>query len=126
MDGRENWRRVLVPVRKAGDVAHAMVDFACRLAGGGRVSVCHCIDTERERREAEEMLANVVETVPRGLETRVARDAIEDYLERTAPDYDLVVVGASTDRSAASRFVAPPTWKRLADVDCDVAVVHRA
>ena len=124
-DGRESWRSALVPVRKAGDVAHAMIDFALRLADPGEVSVCNCIGTERERRTAEEMLANLVGTLSEGVETRVAREDIDAYLGRTAGDYDLVIVGASTDRSAASRFVAPPTFKRLADVDCDVAIVHR-
>ena len=124
-DGREAWRSAMVPVRKAGDVAHAMIDFALRLADSGAVSVCHCIGSERERRGAEEMLANLVETVPAGVETRVAREGIGAYLERTAGDYDLVIVGASTDRSAASRFVAPPTFRRLIDLDSDVAIVHR-
>lgn len=125
-DGREVWPRVLVPVRKAGDVAHAMIDLAGRLADPGQVAVCHCIGNERERRQAEEMLANLVETVPAGIETRVARASIEAFLDRTAPNYDLVVVGASTDRSAASRLLAPPTSERLADLACDVAIVHRA
>lgn len=124
-DGRETWRSVMVPVGKAGDVAHAMIDFALRLADSGGVSVCHCIGSERERRGAEEMLANLVETETEGVETRVARENIGAYLDRTAGSYDLVIVGASTDRSAASRFVAPPTFRRLTDVDTDVAIVHR-
>ena len=124
-DGREQWRSVLVPVRRAGDVAHAMIDFALRLADRGRVSVCHSIGSERERRSAEEMLANLVETVAGGVETRVAREGIGDYLGRTAGGYDLVVVGASTDRSAASRLLSPPTFRGLTEVDTDVAIVHR-
>ena len=125
IDGEVHWPRVIVPVRKAGDVAHAMIDFARRLADPGGVSVCHCIDTARERRGAEEMLANLVETVPGPVETRIAREALDSFLERNAADYDLVIVGASTDRSAASRFVAPPTFRELTDVGCDVAIVHR-
>ena len=124
-DGREDWRSVLVPVRRAGDVAHAMIDFALRLADEGRVGVCHCIGSERERRTAEEMLANLVETVAAGVETRVAREGIGPYLERTAGGYDLVVVGASTDRSTASRLLSPPTFRGVTEVDTDVAIVHR-
>ena len=125
-DGRTDWERVLVPVRRAGNVAHAMIDFALRLAEAGHVSVCRCIDDERERRQAEEALANLVETERAGLETRVARSDLKSYLQRTAADYDLVIVGASTDRSRASRFVTPPTFRSLEDVECDVAVVDRA
>ena len=124
-DGREDWRSVLVPARRAGDVAHAMIDFALRLSDPNGVSVCHCVVSERERRSAEEMLANLVETVAGSVETRVAREGIGDYLQRTAGGYDLVVVGASTDRSAASRLLSPPTFRGVTEVDTDVAIVHR-
>jgi hypothetical protein len=36
-----------------------------------------------------------------------------------------VFVGSSGERSRASRFVSPPTFERLHDVECDVAVVDR-
>lgn len=125
-DGREAWTDVLVPVRKAGDVAHKMIDFAIRLAGEeGRVSVCHCVPTDRDRGRAERMLGDLVETVPRNVETRIARADIETYLGRVAGDYDLVVVGSSADRSAASRFVSRPTFERIEDVACDVAILDR-
>lgn len=127
-DGEHDWawRRVLVAVGRPGDTAHAMLDFATRVAGrAGSLAVCHCIDAERERRGAEAMLADLVETFDFGFETRVSRASIERFLAANATQYDLVVIGASTDRSAASRFVAPPTFERVADVETDVAIVHR-
>ena len=123
---RTRWRRIMVPVRRAGDVAHAMVDFALRLTGRtGQVSVCNCIEPRRGRREAEEMLADLVEQFDGPIESRVSRQPIEAFLADHAPHYDLVVMGASMDRSAASRLVSPPTFERIQDVDCDVAIVDR-
>lgn len=121
--GRTRWERVLVPVRRAGDVAHAMIDFARRL--GEEVSVCHCIESPRQRRDAEDMLANLVETVSGSIETRVARASIEEFLERNAGQYDIVFLGASTDRSAASRLLSRPTFQRILDLECDIGIVHR-
>jgi nucleotide-binding universal stress UspA family protein len=123
---RERWKRVLVPVRRAGDTAHAMIEFARRVAGrSGRVSVCTCIDREEERRTTETMLANLVEAFEGSFETRVSRSSIESFLSANDEYYDLTIIGASTDRSTASRFVSPPTFERLHDLDCDVAIVHR-
>ncbi|SNZ15692.1 HPP family protein [Natronoarchaeum philippinense] len=126
-DGRTDWRRITVPVRRAGDTAHAMIDFACRLAGDiGRVSVAHCIDAEAQRRTADEMLANLAETPDCDIETRVPKASIERFLRQVAPATDLVVVGASRDRSTASRLVSPPTFERIDDLDTDLAIVaHR-
>ncbi|MFC7176089.1 hypothetical protein [Halosegnis marinus] len=59
------------------------------------------------------------------METRVSRLEIEPFLERAAPHFDLVFMGASRDRSAASRLLSPPTFERLDDLDADVAVVDR-
>ena len=124
--GTRRWKRILVTVSRPGDTAHAMLDFASRLAGrSGTVSVCTCISDEVERRPAETRLANLVETVDCPVETRVARSDVRDFIQSNAEGYDLVVLGSSGDRSAASRFVAPPTFERLRDVDCDVAVVDR-
>jgi hypothetical protein len=123
---REEWNRVLVPVRRAGDTAHAMIEFARRLVGrSGSVSVCTCIDRENERRTAENRLANLVEAFEGSFETRVSRSSIETFLTSNDDHYDLTILGASTDRSAASRFVSPPTFERVRDLDCDVAIVHR-
>ncbi|PSQ29784.1 universal stress protein UspA [Halobacteriales archaeon QS_9_67_15] len=125
--GRTRWKRVLVPVRRASDVAHSMLDFAGRLVGHtGRVCVCSCVTGERERRRAEEMLADLVEAFDDGFETRVATRSIERYLTETADEFDLVFMGASTDRSAASRLVSPPTFERIQDLDADVAIVDRS
>jgi len=124
--GTTDWRRVMVPIARPGDTAHAMVDFANRLAGDdGRVSVCTCIDENGSRRAAEHRLANVVEAFDGPVETRVARAEITTYIEENAGAYDLVMLGSSGERSTASRLISPPTFKRLREVDCDVAVVDR-
>jgi hypothetical protein len=124
--GTERWKRILVPVSRPGDSAHAMVDFAARLAGrGGSVSLCTCVDHETERRRAEATLANLAETCDATVETRVSRSDVLDFLEANASGYDLVLIGSSRDRSKASRFVSPPTFERLHEVETDVAVVDR-
>lgn len=127
-DGRTRWRRVLVPVRGPGGVATSMVDFATRLAGKtGQVSVGTCISDSRERRAAEERLANLVETFDGNIETRVSQSSIETFLTRHDHEYDLILLGASQDRSAASRFISPPTFERIDNdaIDTDVAIVDR-
>lgn len=124
--GKTRWRRVLLTVSRPGDSAHAMLDFATRLAGErGVVSACTCIQREVERRPAERRLADMVEAFDGPIETRVARADVTDFIAANADAYDLVMLGSSGDRSAASRFVSPPTFERLKDVDCDVAVVDR-
>jgi nucleotide-binding universal stress UspA family protein len=126
VSGWSRWRRVLVAVARPGDNAHAMLDFAQRVSRAtGTVSVCTCIDSESHRRRAESMLVNLVEPFDGTFETRVSRGSIQSFLSANAPSHDLVVVGASTDRTAASRFLAPPTFEKLRDVDCDVTIVHR-
>lgn len=127
MDAREyHWKRILVPVRRASDTAHTMIDFAQRLAGRtGTVSVCTCIDRESERRSAESTLADLVEAFSGSFETRISRHRIEAFLTANDDHYDLIIIGASSNRSAASRFISPPTFEELHEVECDVAVVHR-
>jgi hypothetical protein len=126
-EGRTRWRRILVPVRRASGVAHNMVDFATRLTGEtGEVSVGTCVASGRERRRAENILADLVETFQGNIETRVSRSTVEEFLERHSHEYDLVIIGASQDRSAASRFLSPPTFERIDDgLDADVAIVDR-
>ncbi len=127
LEGRTDWREVMVPVRGASDVAHSMIDFGLRLVGKtGRVSVCHCIRSADQRRRADAMLADLVETFDGNVETRVASASIEQYLSRNAPEYDLVCIGASRDRSAASRMISPPTFERIRDLETDVAIVDRS
>ncbi|MFC6824439.1 universal stress protein [Halopelagius fulvigenes] len=120
------WRRILVLIARPGDTAHAMIDFATRLARrGGIVSVTTCISNEMERRAAESRLANVVETVDGPIETRVSRSDVSSFVRANAAGYDLLVIGSSHERSAASRFVSPPTFRRIHEADCDVAVFNR-
>jgi len=126
LDEPTDWRRALVLVRSAGEVSNAMVDFARRLVGtDGTVSVCTCVTSRGARRSAEIMLESLVESFSGGVETRIADGPVEDFLAREAGAYDLAFVGASTDRSAASRFVSMPTFERIEALDCDLAVVHR-
>ncbi|WP_136717214.1 HPP family protein [Halorientalis salina] len=123
---RTEWRRVMVPVRRAGDVAHAMIDFAIRLTGRtGQISVCNCVEQGRSLRRAQSMLSDLVEPFDGPLETLVSRSAIDEFLDDHAAEHDLVFMGASMDRSAASRLVSPPTFERIQDLDCDVAIVDR-
>ncbi|AGB33118.1 UspA domain protein [Natrinema pellirubrum DSM 15624] len=123
---RTRWRSGLVAVRGAGDTARAMLDFAIRVTESGRpISVCTCIDRESRRRAAEGTLADLVDAFAGPFETHVVTAAVEDYLARIAPRYDVCFVGSSTDRSAASRFVSPPTFRKLSDLEADVAIVHR-
>ena len=122
---RRRWARVLVLVARPGDTAHGMIDFATRLAGTGTVSVTTCIDAESERRRAETRLERLVETVGGSVETRVARSSVESFVAANADAYDLIVVGSSGERSPASRLISPPTFGRLDDLDCDIAVFNR-
>ncbi len=122
---RRRWTRVLVLVARPGDAAHGMIDFATRLAGSGTVSVTTCIDAESERRRAETRLERLVETAGGAIETRVARSSVEAFVDANAGTYDLIVVGSSGERSPASRFVSPPTFGRLEEFDCDIAVFNR-
>ncbi|PSP95494.1 universal stress protein UspA [Halobacteriales archaeon QS_4_62_28] len=124
--GQTRWHRVLVPVRRASDVAHSMIDFSMRLIrAGGQISVCTCLGPTGDRWPAESMLADLVEPFDAPIETRVSRDNIVPFLAQTAPYYDLVMIGASRDRSAASRLVAPPTFEEIQDLGTDVAIVDR-
>jgi nucleotide-binding universal stress UspA family protein len=117
---------VLVLVARPGDVAHGMIDFASRLTGdSGTVSVTTCIGSEVERRTAETHLDHLVETVEGNVETRVSRSPVQDFIAANADDYDLLVIGSSGERSPASRFVSPPTFERVQDLECDVAVFDR-
>ncbi|WP_408957287.1 HPP family protein [Natrinema sp. 74] len=123
---RRRWRHGLVAVRGAGDTARAMLDFAIRVTEPGRaVSVCTCIDSESQRRRAENTLTALVDAFSGPFETHVATASVEAYLSRAAPRHDVCFVGSSTDRSAASRFVSPPTFHKLRDLETDVAIVHR-
>lgn len=123
---RRRWNRVLVLVSRPGDTAHAMIDFGTRLTRGrGTVSVTTCIDSEVERRQAETTLDRLVDTVDANVETRVARSSVDDFIAANADSYDLLVLGSSGERSPVSRFVSPPTFSRVRDLDCDVAVFDR-
>jgi hypothetical protein len=71
------------------------------------------------------MLADLVEPFSGAIETRVSEADIQSFLAGTSEEYDIVIIGASQDRSAASRFIAPPTFERLDDIETDVAIVDR-
>lgn len=120
------WKRVMVAVRTAGDVANAMVEYAQRLAGQtGTVAVCSVIDSERERRPTERMLADLVEVLDVHAETRVSHSTFRSFVERNDAQYDLLFMGASTDRSTPSRIIKRPAFEQVSNVETDVAIVHR-
>jgi len=124
-NGRTEWERILVMVRMSGELANAMLDFAHRLLpNDGTVSACTFVPRQRDRRMAEIMLENLIESFPDPIETRIATSTVEEFLGRNASLYDLAVIGASTDRGAVSRFVSTPTFERIQAVDCDLAIVH--
>jgi len=82
---RTRWRRITVPVRKAGDTAHNMLDFALRVVEPTEpVSVAHYIDEEAGRRSADRMLEYLVETFRGDIETRVPNADIGAFLRRAA------------------------------------------
>ena len=123
---RTEWHRVLVMVRTPGEIANAMMEFAKRLVPpGGVISACSVISDERERRHAEIVLEDVVDSLSVPVETRIGYGTVPEFLERNAAAYDVVFVGASTDRPAASRLVSTPTYERIRELDCDLAIVHR-
>jgi nucleotide-binding universal stress UspA family protein len=123
--GRETWHRILVPVKYAGGIAHAMLDFADRLAGErGRTTICHSIDVESKRREAERMLADLAETFDRAFETRVVNAPIQDVIAENTAYHDLTIIGSSSERTFVSQAIDPPTFKQLDDCDCDIAIVN--
>lgn len=120
-----SWSRILVMVNDRGELAHAMLDFAQRLAPGPRtISVCTCIADSSERPRAENVLDDLVSSFDCQFETRVSYGSVPEYLADTSQRYDLAVIGASTDRSTASRVITPPTVEQLETVDCDLAIVH--
>jgi len=123
---RTEWHRVLVMVRTSGEIANAMMEFAKRLVPpGGVISACSVISDERERRHAEIVLEDVVDSLSVPVETRIGYGTVPEFLEQNAAAYDVVFVGASTDRPAASRLVSTPTHERIRELDCDLAIVHR-
>lgn len=125
--GATAWTNPLVTIAQDSRVAHAMLDYAQRLAGAaGSVALSTCISDESRRRPAESMLADLAETTTRSCETRVSRSDVGKFLRRADDEHDLIFIGASTDRSAASRFLAPPTYERLEGIETDIGVVHRA
>lgn len=122
---RSQWDHVLVPIRSAGDLAHLKVDLARRIAGDdGRVTVAHCIAAESGRRHAEDLCANVVDAYDGRFETLVANTSIEAFLADHAASNDLIVMGASTDRTRVSRLLSRPTYRRVTDLPTDLLVVH--
>lgn len=120
-----SWSRIIVMVRSRGELANAMLDFAQRLAPRPRtITVCTCIADKNERTSADNMLDDLVSSFDAKFETRLSYSTVPQYLADTSQRYDLAMIGASTDRSKASRIVTPPTVEQLDTVDCDLAIVH--
>ncbi|MFW6437133.1 MAG: hypothetical protein ACOCYZ_05830 [Halococcoides sp.] len=136
--------QVLVPVYGETPTATAML--GARLAGAhdaGRVVLCGLVDGAAPpthptaaagsvdavagdlERTAERAIERLISAFDRPIETRVAVADLEAFLDASASQYDLVVVGASRDRSLPSRILSPPTYRRLAGIDTDLAIVGR-
>lgn len=125
-DGHESWPRVLVMVARPGDTAHAMLDFAERLAGdAGHVSVCTCIDSQMERRRAEEKLSRLVETEAFPVETRVVKGAPGSFAATVASSYDLVLVGATRGDGPLLSLLSDQDLEQFSEAECDIGVVER-
>ena len=120
---RTAWDDALVGIRSQNALGRASIDFATRLAS--RVSLCHAVADAQDRRAAERMLDTMADAFGSSLETRVTTRPLVEFLNDATAEYDLLVVGASTDRSDVSRAVAPPTYRGI-DPECDLAVVHLA
>ena len=120
---RTAWADALVGIRSQNGVGRASIDFATRVAS--RVSLCHAVADADKRRAAERMLDTMADAFGSATETRVTTRPLVEFLNDATADYDLLVVGASTDRSGVSRAVTPPTYRGV-DPECDLAVVHLA
>jgi len=118
---RTAWDDALVGIRSQNGVGRASIDFATRVAT--RVSLCHAVDDPGDRRAAERMLDTMADAFGSSIETRVTTRPLVEFLGDATAEYDLLVVGASTDRSSVSRAVIPPTYRGI-DPKCDLAVVH--
>ncbi len=120
---RTAWDDALVGIRSQNGTGRASIDFATRVAT--RVSLCHAVADPDGRRAAERMLDTMADAFTSPTETRVTTRPIVEFLDDATAEYDLIVVGASTDRSTVSRAVTPPTYRGI-DPKCDLAVVHLA
>lgn len=132
--GREPWRRVIVMIARPGDIAHAMLDFASRIAdafqsaaprGRAQVTACTCISAESERRAAERLLASLAHTTDQPVDTRIVSSDPASFVADNDGSYDLVLFGAPHRRDNPARFVTGDGADQLGDVSCDVAVVDR-
>lgn len=120
--GRTTWRRVVVGVRSFAEFGWSLVEIAQRV--GSRVIVCHSIADENDRSTAEQMLGDLIAPFDGTFETRVTTAAPAEFFSEATRGTDLIVIGASTDRTSVSRALVPPTYYNI-DANCDIAVVHR-
>ncbi|XGI83235.1 HPP family protein [Halorutilales archaeon Cl-col2-1] len=122
------WHDVLVPVKGDDELSRLMVDFASRLVGKGAISVSKIISNESERRSAEKDLFDLVDGFTGRFETRVtnvSNISREEFISKACSEYDLMLLGASTDRPVASRFFSPPMVEQVINkVDIPVVIVH--
>lgn len=137
LEGAAEPRSAFVPVKGSGKLSRLMVEMASRLVDAGDVSVATIIHGERARRAAEKRLFNLVSAFEETaasrsdvLDTRILDAGDRDtgsVIAETAGQYDITVLGASTDRSRLSRLIDAPTAAEVVDdIDGPVAVVHAA
>lgn len=120
---RTAWDDALVAIRSQNGIGRASIDFATRVAT--RVSLCHAVADADDRRAAERMLDTMADAFGSSIETRVTTRPLVEFVNDATAEYDLLLIGASTDRSSVSRTVTPPAYRGV-DSACDVAVVHLA
>lgn len=129
------WRDAFVPVRGAGKVSRLMVEIGSRIVTAGTVSATTVIDDERQRRNAEKQLFDLVSAFQHTftdredlIDTRIIDAAdhdVEQVLVDTSEQYDVTLIGASTDRPLLSRILTPPTITEIVhDLDTPLIIVH--
>ncbi len=117
------WRRALVGIRSVEEINGVGVDIATRVADNVRVA--HSVDEGEQRHEIQQRLKRLATAIDSTITTQVTSIAPTEYFTTAATDYDLLVLGAGTDRTAVSRAITPPLFYQL-QTACDIAVVHEA
>lgn len=115
----------LVPIREENELSHLMIELASRLTD--TVSVLKIIERKKELRSAEKEIEELIDGFRGHFETRVrhATKPIEDIISKTSIEYDIMFIGASTDRTAVSRLLSPSILEKVVEkVDIPIVIVH--
>ncbi len=121
------WEDSLVPVREENELSHLMVEIASRITD--TVGVLKIIDNSKELRKAEKELEELIDGFQGNFETRVRKktDTIEKSIKKLSKGYDILIIGASTDRTTVSRIISTPLMNKLIEeMDIPIIIVHSA